>query len=157
MLTADVVQGFGSSLLQKNFDGAVESPPCHFEWWQLCCSKDPFVAIAAPRGHAKSTAITFTYTLAAVLFRERSYVIIVSDTVSQSVQFLGDIKKELLDNEHIRSLFKVKELVKDSEDDFICLCEDGHMFRMQAKGSEQKVRGLKWNSKRPDLIVCDDL
>jgi hypothetical protein len=34
---------------------------------------------------------------------------------------------------------------------------DGHKFRIQAKGSEQKVRGIKWGGKRPDLIVCDDL
>ena len=26
-----------------------------------------------------------------------------------------------------------------------------------AKGSEQKMRGLKWHSKRPDLVVCDDI
>ena len=54
-------------------------------------------------------------------------------------------------------MFKIKEFVKDADDDFICICEDGHMFRVQAKGSEQKVRGLIWNGKRPDLIVCDDL
>lgn len=107
--------------------------------------------------HAKSTALTFGWTMAQMCFRERSYAIIVSDTVAQAVQFLGDMKKEFMDNEQLRSLFKIKELVKDSEDDFIVLCEDGHMFRMQAKGSEQKVRGLKWNNKRPDLIVCDDL
>ena len=35
--------------------------------------------------------------------------------------------------------------------------EDGHLFRVQAKGAEQKVRGLKWKSKRPDLIICDDI
>lgn len=35
--------------------------------------------------------------------------------------------------------------------------EDGHQFRISAKGSEQKLRGLKWNHKRPDLILCDDL
>ena len=29
--------------------------------------------------------------------------------------------------------------------------------RVTAKGSEQKLRGLKWNNKRPDLIVGDDL
>ncbi len=34
---------------------------------------------------------------------------------------------------------------------------DGHKFRIQAKGSEQKVRGIKWLNRRPDLIVCDDL
>lgn len=127
------------------------------EWWALCTSKDRYVAIAAPRRHAKTTAITTTYTLACLLFRERSYALIVSDTVTQAVQFVGDIKRELLNNEQLRNLFKVKEFIKDADDDFICVCEDGHMFRVQAKGSEQKVRGLKWNNKRPDLIVCDDL
>jgi len=39
----------------------------------------------------------------------------------------------------------------------ICLCDDGHTFRITAKGAEQKIRGLKWNNKRPDLIICDDL
>lgn len=157
MLSADTVQGFVSSLLQKNFDGAVESPECHKEWWSYFCSNHPYVAIAAPRGHAKSTALTHGWTLAQLCFRERSYVIIVSDTVAQATQFLGDMKKEFADNEQLRSLFKIKEFVKETEDDVIVACEDGHMFRIQAKGSEQKVRGLKWNNKRPDLIVCDDL
>lgn len=158
MLTAETIRGFTSSLLQKNFDGAVESPECHMEWWSLCCEpQSPFVAIAAPRNHAKSTAISFSYTLACLVFREKSYALLVSDTVSQAVQFLGDIKKELAENETLRSLFKITEFVKDSEDDLIVACEDGYMFRIQAKGSEQKVRGLKWNNKRPDLIICDDL
>lgn len=157
MLNADVVEGFIGSLLQKNFDSAVESPPCHREWWEYFCSKTPYVAIAAPRGHAKSTALTFGWTMAQLCFRERAYVIIVSDTVAQAVQFLGDMKKEFADNAQMRALFKIKEFVKESEDDIIVACEDGHLFRIQAKGSEQKVRGLKWNNKRPDLIVCDDL
>lgn len=157
MLTADTIAGFSGSLLQKNFDGAVETPEVHHEWWELCCSKERYVAIAAPRRHAKTTAITTTYTLACLVFRERSYAIIVSDTVTQAVQFLGDIKRELSNNDQLRSLFKIKEFVKDADDDFICVCEDGYMFRVQAKGSEQKVRGLIWNGKRPDLIVCDDL
>ena len=157
MLTADTIAGFSGSLLQKNFDGAVETPAIHHEWWELCCSKERYVAIAAPRRHAKTTAITMTYTLANLLFRERSYVIIVSDTVTQAVQFLGDIKRELSSNDQLRTLFKIREFVKDADDDFICVCEDGYMFRVQAKGSEQKVRGLIWNGKRPDLIICDDL
>lgn len=156
-LTADIIEGFSGSLLQKNFDAAVQSPPCHKEWWNLFCQPHPMVAIAAPRGHAKTTALTHTYTLAAVLFRERSYVIVVSDTISQAVQFLGDIKKELMENETLKELFKIHSFTKETEDDFICLCTDGHQFRVSAKGSEQKVRGLKWDNKRPDLIVCDDL
>lgn len=157
MLTADVIEGFSASLLQKNFDGAVKSPACHREWWELFCSKNNQVAIAAPRRHAKTTAVTQTCALAAVLFREREYVLIVSDTITQAIQFLGDIKQELLENEALRALFKIKGFIKETEDDFICMCEDGHIFRMSAKGAEQKLRGLKWNNKRPDLILCDDL
>lgn len=157
MLTADVIQGFSASLLQKDFDGAVKSPACHREWWELFCSDHKQVAIAAPRRHAKTTAITQTCGLAAVLFREREYVLIVSDTITQAVQFLGEIKQQLLENEQLRSLFKIQGFVKETEDDFICICEDGHKFRMSAKGAEQKLRGLKWDNKRPDLIICDDL
>lgn len=157
MLTADVIKGFSSSLLQKGFDGAVQSPACHYEWWELFCSDHQKVAVAAPRRHAKTTAVTQTCALAAALFRQRRYILIVSDTITQATQFLGDIKQQLLENEQIRTLFKVKELIKDSEDDIICLCEDGHKFRIAAKGAEQKLRGLKWDDKRPDLIICDDL
>jgi hypothetical protein len=93
MLTADVIEGFSASLLQKNFDAAVKSPACHKEWWELFCSEHKQVAIAAPRRHAKTTAVTQTCALAAALFREREYVLIVSDTITQAIQFLGDIKK----------------------------------------------------------------
>lgn len=156
-LSAEVVAGFSASLLQKNYDGAVESPECHMEWWDLCTSKHPKVAIAAPRRHAKSTAITGAYVLAAILFRDKQYVIILSDTITQATQFLGDIKRELIDNEKIVSLFGISGFEKDTEDDVIVNFNDGHQVRISAKGSEQKMRGLKWKNKRPDLIVGDDL
>jgi predicted phage terminase large subunit-like protein len=82
---------------------------------------------------------------------------IVSDTESQAVNFLGDIKTELKDNEDLINLFKVKEFIKDTGNDIIVAFEDGFTFRIIAKGSEQRVRGTKWNNLRPDLIVCDDL
>lgn len=164
ILSADVVQGFVGSLLAKRFDASVPSPACHREWWELCCSPERYVAIAAPRNHAKSTAITFAYTLAATLFRERKFVLIVSDTESQAVNFLGLIKQELGENQDLIKLFGLKKdekgLVvfnKDSESDLIVEFADGEKFRIVAKGSEQKLRGMLWNGLRPDLIVCDDM
>jgi predicted phage terminase large subunit-like protein len=157
MLTASVIKGFSSSLLQKNFDGAVQSPYCHEEWWELFCGPYPQVAVAAPRRHAKTTAVTQTCALAAVLFRQRRYVLLVSDTITQAIQFLGEIKQQLTENEQLKDLFKIKGFTKESEDDFICVCEDGYTFRIAAKGAMQSLRGLKWNTKRPDLVLCDDL
>jgi len=156
-LTAETVAGFSASLLQKNYDNPVATPQCHYEWWTLCTSKHPNVAIAAPRRHAKSTAVTLAYTLAAMLFRERGYALIISDTITQATQFLGDLKKELADNDNLRTLFKVDCFLKDTEDDVIVRMQDGHLFRISAKGAEQKMRGLKWHNKRPDLVIGDDL
>jgi len=158
-LNADVMEGFVNSVLRKNFDKPAATPEFHKEIWDLVTSNSRQVAIAAPRYHAKSTAVTHAYTLASVLFRESRYVLIVSDTVSQAIQFLGDIKKELLDNDDLRSLFSIKDgpFPKDTEDDLIVEMDDGYTFRIQAKGSEQKLRGLKWANLRPDLIIGDDM
>ena len=156
-LNAEVMEGFVNSVLRKNFDKPAPTPQFHKEIWELVTSNNKQVAIAAPRYHAKSTAVTHAYTLASVLFRESRYVLIVSDTVSQAIQFLGDIKKELLDNDDLRSLFSVSSFPKDTEDDLIVEMDDGYTFRIQAKGSEQKLRGLKWANLRPDLIIGDDM
>jgi len=156
-LTAAQIHGLSESVLKKNYDNPKATPVFHKEMWEMCCSDSRQVAIAAPRGHSKSTAITHAYTLASVLFRERSFVVIVSATEAQSVLFLSDIKRELIENEDVRALFGVERIIKDSETDIIVQFEDKQQFRILAKGSEQKLRGLKWRNKRPDLIIGDDL
>ena len=156
-LTSDLIFGFAGSLLSLRYDEPAPTPDCHKEWWDLCCSPHKRVAIAAPRGHAKSTAITKSYTLASVLFRDRQFVLVVSDTYKQAVLFLGEIKRELEGNQDLRDMFGLESFPTDREDDFIVHCKDGHEFRIMALGSEQKVRGLLWDGRRPDLIVGDDL
>lgn len=156
-LTPEVIEGFVKGVLWPSFSQPAPTPSFHRELWELCCSEDPLVAIAAPRGHAKSTAISYCYVMAAALFRQAKYIILISDTEGQAVQFLGDIKKELLVNEDLRQLFGVKEFEKDAEADLVVRMDDGHRFRITAKGSEQRIRGSKWNGQRPDLIIGDDL
>lgn len=163
-LTAQVIQGFVGSILSNRFDGQAVSPEFHRECWDLCTSENKFVAMAAPRGHAKSTAITLGYGLATLLFRERRFMLLVSDTESQASLFLGTFKQELTENEELINLFGIKrnekgqvQFQKDTETDIIVECEDGHRFRIIAKGAEQKLRGLIWNGSRPDIIVCDDM
>lgn len=163
-LNSLVIQGFVGSILAKRFDGQVASPEFHRECWDYCTSPNKFVAIAAPRGHAKSTAVTLGYGLATLLFRERRFMLLVSDTESQASLFLGTFKQELQENDELIDLFKIKrnekgqvQFQKDTETDIIVECEDGHRFRIIAKGAEQKLRGLIWNGSRPDIILCDDM
>ena len=157
MIDAKVIDGFTKGLLAAKYDNPKPVPDFHHEMWELCCSSDPRVALAAPREHAKSTAITHAFVLAMVLFRVKCFVLLVSDTEGQAVEFLGDIKAEIQGNEALKKTFGIKRVLKDTETNIIVQFQDGELFRILAKGSEQKVRGTKWRAKRPDLIVCDDL
>lgn len=139
--------------------------------WELCCSPNKYVAIAAPRGHAKSSAVTLGYGLSTLLFRERKFMLLVSDTEAQAALFLGAFKEALQNNKDLIELFDLKlnekglvNFVKDSENDIIVEMNGGskpgeatHKFRIIAKGAEQKLRGLIWNGSRPDIIMCDDM
>lgn len=156
-LSAEQISGLSKIFLRERYDGACPTPAFHNEIWQMCCSSEKRVAIAAPRGHAKSTCVTHAFLLASVLFREKRYVLIISDTEGQATEFLGDIKTELQENVELINTFRVRRFTKDSATDVVVEFTDGSKFRIRAVGAEQKVRGRKWGGTRPDLIICDDL
>lgn len=155
-LTSELILGFTNSLLAPRFDNQIATPGFHIELWDLMCSDHRYVAVAAPRFHAKSTAVTHCFTMASICFRTKRHIMIVSDTEGQAVNFLGNIKREFTDNEDLIEIFQVDKLIKDSETEIVIKFKDGHEARVIAKGSMQKLRGLTWKL-RPDLIVGDDL
>jgi predicted phage terminase large subunit-like protein len=157
IVTAGAVEGITLGLLALKYDNPKPIPPFHLEMWELCTSEAPKVAIAAPRGHAKSTAITHAFILSMVCLKKKSFVLLVSDTEGQATEFLGDIKSELTGNDMLKETFGIDSILKDTETNIVCRFKTGEQFRIVAKGSMQKVRGLKWRGKRPDLIVGDDL
>lgn len=156
-LSAKAVEGVTGSILAKGFDSPRPIPNFHREMWEMCCSDNPKVAIAAPRGHAKSTAITFAYTLAELVFKQSNFVVIVSATEGNAAEYLGHIKRELTENPDLIETFGIAELETDSITNLVCRFKDGERFRVVAKGSEQKLRGMLWRGHRPDLVVCDDM
>ena len=156
-MDAAVVEGFVKAFLLPRYQDQKPIPVFHQDLWDLCCLEDRYVSAAAPRGFAKSTCVTHAYLLAKMLFRESRFALIVSDTERQAMEFLGDLKAELQDNDELRATFGVRKLIKDTESDIVVSMEGGYLFRVVAKGSEQKVRGLKWRGTRPDLVIGDDL
>ena len=157
LIWAEVIDGITVGLLASKYDNPKPVPKFHHEMWDLCASDKKKVAIAAPQGHAKSTAITHAFVLSMMLLKKKQFCLLVSDTEAQATEFLGDIKAELTGNSTLRSTFGIKRVFKDTETNVVCEFKDGSLFRIVAKGSMQKVRGLKWRGKRPDLIVGDDL
>lgn len=156
-LTADLIEAFSGTFLSPRYDEPKPTPPFHREAWALYASDYPQCGCVAPRDHAKSTALTFDFILASVLFRTSDYVIIIGSTEEKAAEQLSNISDELHDNIDLREEFEVDDFETDGKADIIVRMRDGHRFRVLGRGTEQKIRGAMWNGKRPNLIVGDDL
>jgi hypothetical protein len=156
-LTCEHVEALSGVYLSPRYDQPQPTPEFHRECWRRYCSPASACATAAPRNHAKSTALTHDFTLASVLFRADDYVIVVGSSEDMAIEHLGDIANELRENEDVIRDFKIKSFVTDQKTDIIVECHDGHQFRLIARGAEQKIRGRKWRGKRPGLIIFDDI
>ncbi len=110
-------------------------------------------AVAAPRGHAKSTVMSLQNVLHAALYGYKKYILLVSDTESQAVSFLDAIKNELESNELLLRDFG-EQSGKTWKTSSILLANG---CRIDAVGSGQKLRGRRNYERRPDLILCDDI
>jgi hypothetical protein len=133
-----------------------KTPDFHKELFALVKDADethqPLV-IAAPRGHAKSTIISFLLPLHAILYKKKQYILIVSDTYYQSTLLVGDIRYELEHNTRIRGDFGNQIGAKWTGGQI--LTKSG--IRIAARGVGSQIRGLKHGAARPDLLVGDDM
>ena len=154
-LTPALLEGFVTLYLMERFDAPKPIPALHRSIWKLFCSPAPLVAIAAPRGHAKSSAGTHAFALASILFGAQDHILLISSTERMASDHLKDLATELKENEAIIEQFKVR-LTIDNETELIGMV-GGRMFRIVVRGAQQKVRGIKWRHKRPGLILIDDL
>lgn len=110
-------------------------------------------AVAAPRGHAKSTNLTFKGTMHSVLYEYKHYPIILSDSSEQAEGFLENIRVEFEENPAIiedfgnlaGSVWRSNVLVTKSN------------IKIEALGAGKKIRGRKHRNWRPDLLVLDDI
>lgn len=113
------------------------------------------LAIAAPRGEAKSTFVSLFFVLWAVLTGRKHYILIIADALEQAASLLGAVKDELEFNEALKR-------------DFPGAAGKGHVWnvgtvvtpgnvKIQALGAGKRMRGLRHGPHRPDLIVLDDL
>ena len=156
-VTREMVSGLAATVLAQRYDNPKPTPSFHEELWALCTSDHKKVAIAAPRGHAKTTAITGSYLISTLVMRERKYALVLSDTEDQASEFLNELKIEFRENELLMEMYGVDKIVRDSATDMIVRFKDSHACRVIARGAEQKIRGKKWRGTRPDIIIVDDL
>lgn len=135
----------------------IPSPRFHLDILQET-EHNKFVAIASPRESSKSTLIAFNKVAHSICFKKKRFILIVSNTHKKACGSLDSVKKEIKENEKIRTTFQI-EVIKDAEGDSVFRHKDGFETRILCKGAEQigAVRGEKFGAYRPDLIIVDDV
>jgi len=116
------------------------------------------VALAAPRGHAKSTVVNLIALTWLCVHEKVRFPVICSDSHTQATLHLETFVTELEQNERLRYLYG--DLTTDNKkggkwtDNYIRLSNG---IVIKAVGQGMKLRGLKYRDARPDLFIADDL
>lgn len=113
--------------------------------------------VMAFRGSGKSTIVSLSYPLWAILGRQgKRFVVILSQTQRQAKQLLSHIKAALERNPLLRAdLGPFKE--ETDEWGGYSLVIPRYNARIMAASSEQSIRGMRHLQFRPDVIVADDV
>jgi len=136
------------------------TPPFHQEIYTTVLDKNNRrVLIAAPRGTAKSTLVSLILPVYMTMFKEENkdlFIMIISESRAQSINFLSRIKDHLEDSEPLRDIFGdfgENTAVRWREEDIIL--KNG--TRIVALGTGNRIRGYITKDTRPDLIIMDDI
>lgn len=109
---------------------------------------------AAPRGHGKSQVISFLLIIWCIVYKYKQNILLVSDTLDQAKSFISAIKTELEENELIQRDFgNLMSEEKWAQDKIVT----SNKVQVYGRGAGQKLRGNKYGSIRPQLVIIDDL
>lgn len=114
-----------------------------------------YMAVAAPRGEAKSTIVSQLYSLYRIITGQSHFIVIVMDSIDQAIPMLEAIKTELDSNPRLASDFpKVTGQGRVWQAKTIVTVNN---IKVQAAGAGKKLRGLRHGAYRPDLVILDDI
>lgn len=110
-------------------------------------------ATAAPRGHAKTTigSIEIIYRIVNTISH---YILPISDTYSQARDIVDNVRGELESNSLLRWVYGDLSTAWHWTSGAFTTSNN---VRVTARGSNMKVRGLKYRHWRPDYVPIDDL
>lgn len=113
--------------------------------------------VVAFRGSAKSTILTMSYPIWAILGeQEKKFVLILCQTRTQAKQHMMNLKRELEGNQLLQNdLGPFQE--ESDEWGSSSLVFSNLNARITAASSEQSIRGIRHHQYRPDVIICDDV
>lgn len=119
------------------------------------------IVIAAPRGFGKTTISNLLYPAKKILFRDKRFIVPISNTATQATMQSENLKMELKSNTLVKSFFgNIQSDESFSKEMWVAFGgsnseETGTV--VMPRGAGQQIRGFNWRGFRPDLIIGDDI
>ena len=115
--------------------------------------------IVSFRGSAKSTIVTFSYSLWATLgIQQKKFVLIICQTQAQARQHMANLKFELEHNALLKSdLGPFREDQSSGDWAISSLVFQNTGARIMIASVDQSIRGIRHREHRPDLLILDDI
>lgn len=112
-------------------------------------------AIAAPRGHGKSTDVSLVYVIWCIVNDLKHFITIFSDAIELTETLIESIKAELSENDNLKADFPHATGIGKTWRIGDIITRNG--IRVKGYGSSKRVRGIKHGVYRVDLALIDDL
>jgi hypothetical protein len=130
----------------------------HKEMFRMTESYDQKLnVVMAFRGSGKSTILNLSNAIWSILGKnQKKFVVIISKSRLQSQAHFENIKSELEDNDLLKQDLGPFR-ASSTEWGAYAIELPLYKAKIMCVKSLQNIRGLKYKSKRPDLIICDDM
>jgi len=113
--------------------------------------------IVAFRGSSKSTVMTLSYPLWAIMGeQQKKFVVIFSQTQQQAKLIMSNLRKELETNNLLKQEMGPFE-DQSGEWSSASIVIPKFNARIMVASADQSIRGMRHGAYRPDLIICDDV
>lgn len=132
-----------------------QTPDFHWQIYRdLSDDEISFWVAIGFRGSAKSTLASLALPLWASVTGKKKFIVPISDSFPQAKLIIANIIHELEDNEQLIKDFGPFRAKEEWTSVNVVLNNGTRIF---ARSKGQKVRGLRHQQYRPDLIICDDI
>ncbi len=145
--------------IEFNLGDELTYPVPHFHkvsFSLLISSSVARVALALPRGHAKTTLAKLAC-LWYFLFTDIRFIVYVSNTATIAQAACADIINYMQTANFIAVFGRVEWIKNQGGDGFYWFKLRGKSCILRALGAGQQVRGINIDNRRPELAVVDDL
>jgi len=113
------------------------------------------IAVAAPRGEAKSTIVSLIFVIWCICLNKKHFIVIMMDAWEQVAPMVEAIKAELEFNPRLISDFPEAAGKGTLWREGVIVTKNN--VKIQGFGSGKRLRGVRHGAYRPDLCILDDI